>query len=217
MRKMPPGDYVAGLSQGHLFKANLREGSDLVSYCKARNTFSAILELTDKVTDSLAGILTADDRDTWAETYIDMIEAATCVICLDDSEPNTPTDRMDAMMLNNGFNRWLDKYLEFIVCANGVSRLMTEHSLLDGMSIMQLDEAITAAILEHRPALPVADRVRRIRDWLIKVNDGVGQLQEDAKHDLYNGFSPDRQDEACTGFHIQTAVSEEFYNLSFIH
>lgn len=82
-----------------------------------------------------------------------MIEAAAFVICLDDSEPNTPVERMDAMMLNNGFNRWFDKSLEFIVCANGVSGLMTEHSLLDGMSIMQLNEAITAAILEHRPAL----------------------------------------------------------------
>jgi hypothetical protein len=66
MRKMPSENYIAVLRRGHLFKVNLTdEQGQHVPFAKLESTFQAIL---DKVhDDSWVGILTADERDSWAE------------------------------------------------------------------------------------------------------------------------------------------------------
>lgn len=66
MRKMPFENYIAVLRRGHLFKVNLTDGQGQhVQFSKLESTFQAILDKVED--DSWVGILTADERDSWAE------------------------------------------------------------------------------------------------------------------------------------------------------
>lgn len=67
MRKMPSENYIAVLRRGRLFKVDLVDSQGAtIRFIKLQATFQAIL---DKVQDnySWVGILTADDRNSWAE------------------------------------------------------------------------------------------------------------------------------------------------------
>ncbi|KAJ4328568.1 hypothetical protein N0V84_000927 [Fusarium piperis] len=160
MRKMPSENYIAVLRRGHLFKVNLTDDQGQhVSFSKLESTFQAIL---DKVEDeSWVGILTADERDSWAEAifknlspdskrYLDMVEGAAFIVSLDDGAPNTPFERMKSWQLSDGFNRWFDKGLKFAVCSNGVSGSVVEHSMIDSMTVRELYDATSSAILNYR-------------------------------------------------------------------
>ena len=52
-------------------------------------------------------------------------------------------------MLGDGSNRWNDKSLQFVVCDNGVSGLICEHALIDGLTVAPLNDFVTEAILAH--------------------------------------------------------------------
>jgi hypothetical protein len=66
MRKFPGNDYCVVLRRGHVFKVMLKEGEVIVSHSKLKMQFEAILERVDDE-GSWAGILTSDERDSWAE------------------------------------------------------------------------------------------------------------------------------------------------------
>ncbi|SPO04420.1 related to lovastatin nonaketide synthase [Cephalotrichum gorgonifer] len=163
MRKMPSEDYIAVLRRGHLFRVNLvDEFGGAIAFPKLQATFQNII---DKVQDdhSWVGILTADDRNSWAKMrqaaldlhpdnkkYLDMVEGAAFLVCLDDGSPTNTEERMERMLLNDGFNRWFDKGLKLIVCSNGVSGSHMEHSMIDGMTIRELYDARTEAIESYQ-------------------------------------------------------------------
>ncbi|KAL8650289.1 MAG: hypothetical protein Q9226_005208 [Calogaya cf. arnoldii] len=69
-------------------------------------------------------VLTADDRDQWAEVrplvkqynpansaLIQLIEDAAFVVCLDEGSPTSPTERANHFVWSNIPNRWSDKTL----------------------------------------------------------------------------------------------------------
>jgi acyl carrier protein len=60
----PEYDYLIALRLGHFFIVPLMEGNRIVSQEKLRSTFQRILEL--ELEDSWVGLLTADERDSWA-------------------------------------------------------------------------------------------------------------------------------------------------------
>ena len=160
MRKHGRNEYLVVLRRGHVFKIELEQESQPVTRAKLRNAFDEILDLSSQLLPSIA-TLTADERDSWAElrgvvkstnlrnhNTIDTIEAAAFVICLDDSSPVTPTERCNSLLLGDPGNRWSDKTLQFVVCANGISGYICEHSMLDVASLRQINESITTAITE---------------------------------------------------------------------
>lgn len=69
MRKFPGNDYCVVLRRGHVFKVMLKEGEVNVSHSKLKKKFEAILERVDDE-GSWAGILTSDERDSWAEVSV---------------------------------------------------------------------------------------------------------------------------------------------------
>lgn len=77
---------------------------------------------------------------------IDMLEKAVVVICLDDGSPTTPSERCNQFFLGDPSNRWSDKTFQFVVCENGTSAFIGEHSMLDGLSIRRLNQFLTEAI-----------------------------------------------------------------------
>jgi acyl carrier protein len=65
VRKLP-GDYCVVLRRGRLFRVELQNGNELVSFDTIRAAMTAILEhVQDEGT--WAGILTSDSRDSWAK------------------------------------------------------------------------------------------------------------------------------------------------------
>lgn len=57
---------------------------------------------------------------------------------------------MQPILLGNPSHRWSDKSLQFVVCENGVSTYVCEHSMLDAVSLQQMNRFIMQAILEHK-------------------------------------------------------------------
>ncbi|MCJ1245405.1 hypothetical protein MMC30_002609 [Trapelia coarctata] len=156
-------DYLVALRCGHIFKVMLTNDEKDESYNSLLATFEAILNSSVESLPSIA-TLTADRRDSWVElratvksideannALVCMIEAATFVVCLEDASPTTPSERSNQFLLGDPSNRWSDKSLQFVVCQNGVSAYVCEHSMLDAASVKQMNEFVTKAILEHKP------------------------------------------------------------------
>ncbi|KAF7713846.1 Polyketide synthase [Penicillium ucsense] len=164
MRKYPGNDYCVVLRRGHIFKVDLKDGSEAASYSMIQSQFEAILS---SVQDEgfWIGILTNDDRDGWAiyrekliaqsaenAESIQVIEKALFVMCLDDGAPTTNSERIREAYLGNGFNRWNDKGLQFTVFENGCSGYQVEHSMIDGLTVHRMNEWIHEAIHAHVPS-----------------------------------------------------------------
>lgn len=109
------------------------------------------------------GLLTSDDRDTWARVYkdlvaddinksiMDQIQRSLFIVCLDNSVPFR-SDRMSALMNNihhgtssalNSGNRWFDKTLQIIATKDGQLGANYEHSTAEaGPVVAMLDHAL---------------------------------------------------------------------------
>ncbi|KAJ5368689.1 Highly reducing polyketide synthase sdnO [Penicillium cataractarum] len=164
MRKYPGNDYCVVLRRGHVFKVALKNGSEAVSYSSIKAHFDMILE---SVQDEgfWTSILTNDNRDSWATlrqklismndanaACIQVIEQAAFVICLDDGTPTTSSERIRRAYLGDGFNRWNDKGLQFIIFENGSSGYQVEHTMIDGLTVHRMNEWIHESIHAHIPS-----------------------------------------------------------------
>lgn len=83
--------------------------------------------------------------------YLHVIESSAFIICLDDGAPTTSTERAYHFHFGDGSNRWNDKCSQFVVCSNGVSGFVGDHSMLDAGTVNGLNAAIMHAILEYKP------------------------------------------------------------------
>jgi len=177
IRRSLEENYLIALRHGHFFKIRLLNEEGDRSFRRLKVAFEHILAVSETSRPSLAA-LTADERDSWAEVgdylhlttpnlhfqvresiklkndrnhaAVSSVESAAFVMCLDDGEPSNASERCDQFFLGDPSNRWSDKTLQFIVCKNGVSAFVGEHSMLDGMSVRQFNRCITNAIVDHR-------------------------------------------------------------------
>ncbi|KAM7184358.1 hypothetical protein V8F20_012255 [Naviculisporaceae sp. PSN 640] len=158
------GDYCVVFRRGRLFRVELQQENVPVSIDTLRSAMTAIL---DHVHDegTWAGILTTDNRDSWARVrkellqvspanshYFQTIEDAAFSINLDDSNPITYADQAMQSKLGDGFNRWNDKPLQFVITANGNSGVIVEHSYLDGTTPVPLYDRMRDAIASYKPS-----------------------------------------------------------------
>lgn len=164
MKKYPSQDYIAVLRRGRIYKIIIRDSTgQRVDIYKLEEIFQIIIDLgaVKPPRKSIAG-MTADRRDSWAKmrkmirsgplnnsTTIDMVENSAFVVCLDDGSPSTTTERSKQFLLGDIYNRWSDKTLQFIVCTNGESGHIFEHSMIDALPISRFDASIRKAILSH--------------------------------------------------------------------
>ncbi|KAL2138415.1 hypothetical protein VTI28DRAFT_6849 [Corynascus sepedonium] len=162
------GDYCVVFRRGRLFRIPLQDGETPASFETVKSAMAAILEhVQDEGT--WAGILTSDNRDSWARIrdellavnpanahYFQTIEDAAFAISLDDGSPDTYADMAKQCKLGDGFNRWNDKPLQFVVTTNGNSGVIVEHSYLDGTTPAPLYDRIRDAIATHKPSATTA-------------------------------------------------------------
>lgn len=96
------------------------------------------------------GVLTAEDRDTWADVRehlekthndaaLETIDSALFLVSLDDKasfSPEEPVPIVQNMLHGNSnglINRWFDKSFSLIICKDGNAGINFEHSWGDGM------------------------------------------------------------------------------------
>ncbi|XP_065647513.1 carnitine O-acetyltransferase isoform X2 [Hydra vulgaris] len=121
-----------------------------------------IVSMSNKKDECSVGVLTTQDRNTWAQTWkrlisdtinkenVDCIVKSICLICLDQPVPVAATQykyefpNLIGQMIHGGgshensMNRWFDKICQFIVNRNGMVGLCYEHSGAEGPPVMAL-------------------------------------------------------------------------------
>lgn len=165
---------------GHLFKVVLSKGGANASYRSLRVIFRTVLDTSEERRPAVATLI-ADTRQSWAELHrtirsinqekddlITLIEDAAFVVCLDDESLDTATQRCNQFLLGPPSNWWSDKSLQFVICKNGVSAYICEHSMLDASSTKQLNASVTKAILAHIPEKILAHNASLIGDSHLK-------------------------------------------------
>ena len=156
IQRTTANDHLIVLRNGHIFKIEIVSSGSSTQYLESQ--FDAILNASIGSVPSFA-TLTADERDSWTEvrkelrkahpsnsSLLQLIEASAFVVCLDDSLPQTSSDRANQFLLSSPSNRWSDKSLQFVVCSNGTSAVIAEHAMIDGDTLNQLHKAIVTAI-----------------------------------------------------------------------
>ena len=204
--KYPGNNYLVALRRGHIFKIILEEGGHDVSYPILKRKFEAVLQQSRESLPSLA-TLSADKRGSWAKlqenikslspknsALINLINAAAFVICLDDGSPATATERCNQFLLGNPSNRWSDKSLQFVVCENGVSGYICEHSMLDAASLRQINRFITRAIVEYNVDIhkdgQVDGRAESTEEYTFVTNTSILDHIDRLQKEFHKGYSP---------------------------
>lgn len=166
------------------------------------------------------GALTSENRDVWTaarealikadptnnKAALEAIESASFVVALDDATPLTREERAHQYWHGDGQNRWYDKPLQFIICDNGVSGFLGEHSMMDGTPTHRLNDYVCDVILnkkvdhgapasQSRSNLPAPEEI--VFTINNEVNDAVKRAVEDfdsviGQHELsvfaYKGY-----------------------------
>ncbi|KAJ9060709.1 Carnitine O-acetyltransferase mitochondrial, variant 2 [Entomophthora muscae] len=111
------------------------------------------------------GILTTQNRDIWCDARkhlmeispenvksLEKMEASAFLLCLDDAKPTNREEAARCCWHGNGFNRFYDKSLQFIVFDNGVAGFNGEHSRMDGTPTCRLNDYICDSIAKGKVA-----------------------------------------------------------------
>ena len=120
------------------------------------------LDLADAIPSSRPklGILTSNHRDHWADAReellriggegmreaLELLESGAIVLNLDDEAPVSRQECGEIFWtggLKSGENRWFDKSIQIMVQNNGRSAVLGEHSMMDGMPLVNFANYIT--------------------------------------------------------------------------
>ena len=109
----------------------------------------------------MIGYLTSDDRDICAtardallraggskmEEALKVLESGALMICLDENEEPVSKKQMSEVVwtggLTSGHNRWFDKSIQIICTNNGKAGMCGEHSMMDGMPVVNFCDYVT--------------------------------------------------------------------------
>lgn len=111
-------------------------------------------ESSSKTAEFPLGVLTAENRDKWAEfraylsdnhneNALETIDSALFCLSLDENahfDPSDPVPMVQNMLhgdKNGLLNRWFDKSLSLIVCKDGTAGVNFEHSWGDGVAVLR--------------------------------------------------------------------------------
>ncbi|ORX68228.1 choline/Carnitine O-acyltransferase, partial [Linderina pennispora] len=171
--------HITVVRNNQFFALQLIHDGQLLSAAEIESQLDRIVEQADSSAAVPVGVLTADNRDLWADNYklllaaspknaqtLETLQSSAFTVCLDDSRPVTREEYHRVYWHGNGRNRWFDKSLQFIVCDNGKAGSLAEHSSMDGTPTCRLSDYILDQTLNNkvdlgssavRPDLPAAE------------------------------------------------------------
>lgn len=112
------------------------------------------------------GIMTSNNRNEWAdarakllecgglamEKALEKLQSGAILINLDDEAPVSRQECGNLYWtggLKSGSNRWFDKSIEIMVSNNGKAGLIAEHSMMDGMPVINFSDYVTKMTYEE--------------------------------------------------------------------
>ena len=116
------------------------------------------------------GWLTSGNRDDWAharealllaggekmQKALEDLESGALLLCLDDEEPESRRQCGNVFWhgghASSGGNRWFDKSVQIFATNNGKLGIMGEHSMMDGMPMIQLADRVASMSYAHAHA-----------------------------------------------------------------
>lgn len=146
--------------KGHFFTVKLCDESGMpVALEDLQTALERVIELADESPALGIGILTSNDRDSWADardvlleagglemaSAMEELESGALLLCLDEENPISRRQFSEILLYGgetSGSNRWFDKSIQIICTENGKAGLLGEHSMMDGMPVVQLADHI---------------------------------------------------------------------------
>ncbi|KAL5014600.1 hypothetical protein ScPMuIL_008870 [Solemya velum] len=137
------------LRNGHFYTFDvIDEHGDVVSPEKIMANLDHILKDNRPPSDYPLAVLTAEDRNRWADirehlikagnsSALSAIDSAVFSLVLDNDMPDNPDDLSRSFLHGNGTNRWLDKCFELILNKKGQACVNFEHSWGDGVAVLR--------------------------------------------------------------------------------
>jgi carnitine O-acetyltransferase len=150
--------------KGHFFAVEFTdpESGDPLPVTVLETQLRQCIDMADAMPSSRAklGLMTAGNRDDWAdareellnsggiamEEALEKLESGAIVLNLDDEAPVSRQECGEIFLtggLNSGENRWFDKSVQLMVSNNGKTGLLGEHSMMDGMPVVNLANHLT--------------------------------------------------------------------------
>jgi carnitine O-palmitoyltransferase 2 len=159
--------------------------------------FQHILNSNDGQPEFPVGVLTSENRDTWAglrahletlpgnQEALDLIDSALYCIALDDAKYSDEDEMSVNFLSGDAKNRWFDKNYTIMLDQNGTAALNFEHSWGDGVAVLRLfnelfDDTIKNKFVnsETKPSMDKSNSVKRLE---FKLDDtlkaGIRQAQ----------------------------------------
>ena len=151
-------------NKGYFFAVDFVDGDgDPLPFCILEERLQRCVDMAEEMQQSMRGtrtvprigLLTASDRDSWADVRgrlldaggepmgraLERLESGAFLLCLDDNEPLS----LRQCGINywhggaeSGRNRWFDKSMQFVCTRNGKVGFIGEHSMMDGMPAVNL-------------------------------------------------------------------------------
>lgn len=168
------------------------------------NQLQKVVEMS-KNPSTPVGILTSENRNTWAKAYnhlvkdktnkasIQNIKRSIFVLCLDELLPADMSDERSVaakMMLHGGGsqlntgNRWFDKTIQFVVGRNGICGLSYEHTTAEGPPVVSLmDHVAEFCKTDHDEGLP-AENVKPVEKLEFNLDNKSLEAIDQAKKNL---------------------------------
>ncbi|XP_055539996.1 carnitine O-palmitoyltransferase 2, mitochondrial [Wyeomyia smithii] len=141
---------------GHLYSVEvLDEEGNIEQPGTLLARFKRVLADSRPIAESPLGILTTENRDSWAkiryhlseignEKALREIDSALFCLCLDSDafDPEQPIPAIRNFLFGDGTNRWFDKSFSLIVSKDGTTGINFEHSWGDGVAVLRYFQEI---------------------------------------------------------------------------
>lgn len=163
-------NFITVAYQGNFYKVYTHDQETekiLTAYQIWKQLYDIITKISGKIkTETSKGIgsLTSLPRDEWFKVYeslnsnvisknsLEIIHKSLFLLCLDDNyKPISLEDKSRNCWYGDGINRYYDKPLQFIVCKNGSSGFLAEHSKMDGSPTLLLNNFVCEELQKLNP------------------------------------------------------------------
>uniref|UniRef100_A0A182QK97 Choline/carnitine acyltransferase domain-containing protein n=1 Tax=Anopheles farauti TaxID=69004 RepID=A0A182QK97_9DIPT len=149
--------HVLVLRKGNMYAVDVLDGAGNIEQpATLYARFKHILSDTKPPAANPLGLLTTENRDTWAteRTHLtklgsntksfELVDSALFCLCLDESSitPDNPIPAIREFLFGDGTNRWFDKSFSLIVAKDGTAGINFEHSWGDGVAVLRYFQEI---------------------------------------------------------------------------
>ncbi|CAJ1059704.1 carnitine O-palmitoyltransferase 2%2C mitochondrial isoform X1 [Xyrichtys novacula] len=200
------GRHLLVMRKGNMYVFDIvdRDGN-LVSPAEIQSHLKYILSDQTPAPAFPLGVLTSENRDTWAglrekliaagnSEDLQVVDSALFCLSLDDESMKDHIHISHNMLHGDGCNRWYDKSFSVILTKDGQAAINFEHSWGDGVAVLRFQNEIfkdtTEKPLIHPGSAPAAvDSASAVRRLQFKLNSELENGIKKAKENFDSAVS----------------------------